>query len=75
MTNADFDFEETFPKTEHEVTVSGIKVDYKSTSVENTIKKEILAKFTYQSLDYYLEIVTEGEVEAKIEQFVNLLID
>lgn len=74
MTDADFDFEETFPKTEHEVTVSGIKVDYATKTELNSLERNIQAKFIYQSVDYYLEIVTEGEAEAKIEQYVNMLI-
>ena len=74
MTDADFDFEGFFSYLDKGVTVSEINVDYKIASVENADRKEILAKFTYESVDYYLELVTAGEVEAKIEQFVNLLI-
>ena len=74
MTDADFDFSSEFDEFDKEVTVSDINVDYKSTFVENTIKQEILAKFTYESVDYYLEIITEGDIETKIEQYVNMLI-
>ena len=75
MTDADFDFEDFFNDSIEEVTVSGIKVDYATKAELDSTRQNIQAKFTYQSVDYYLEIVTEGEVEAKIEQFVNLLID
>jgi hypothetical protein len=74
MTDADFDFEETFPKTEHEVTVSGINIDYATKAEVGTGKQEIQAKFTYESVDYYLELTTAGEAEAKIEQYVTMLI-
>ena len=74
MTDAEFDFEETFPKTEYEVTVSVIKVEYMTKAEVGTGKQEIQAKFTYESVDYYLELTTAGKAEAKIEQYVNMLI-
>ena len=40
----------------------------------NSAQKQVYAKFTYESIDYYLEITTTGEAEAKIEQYVNMLI-
>lgn len=75
MADADFDFEGFFSYLDKEVTVSDIKVNYMTRAELDSLERNIQAKFTYQSVDYYLEIVTEGEAEAKIEQFVNLLID
>lgn len=75
MTDADFDFAKFFNNLTGEITVSDIKVDYMTREELDSLERNIQAKFTYQSVDYYLEIVTEGEAEAKIEQFVNLLID
>lgn len=74
MTDAEFDFEEFFNDSNEEITISSINVDYITTSKENEIEKDIYAKFTYESVDYYLEITTEGEAETKIEQFVTMLI-
>lgn len=74
MTEADFDFERFFNDSIEEVTVSDIKVDYATKAEVGTGKQEIQAKFTYESVDYYLELTTAGEVEAKIEQYVNMLI-
>ena len=74
MTDAEFDFEEFFNDSNEEITISSINVDYITTSKENEIEKDIYAKFTYESVDYYLEITTEGEAETKIAQFVTMLI-
>lgn len=74
MTDADFDFEEFFNEADKEVIVSEIKVDYMTRAELDSARQNIQAKFTYESVDYYLEIVTAGEVETKIEQFVTMLI-
>ena len=74
MTDADFDFEEFFNEADKEVTVLEIKVDYMIIEEYNSAQKQVYAKFTYESIDYYLEITTTGEAEIKIEQYVNMLI-
>jgi hypothetical protein len=74
MTDANFDFEESFNEADKEVTVSEIKVDYMTKEEVGMGKQEIQAKFTYEAIDYYLELTTAGEVETKIEQYVTMLI-
>ena len=74
MMGADFDFERFFDDMNKEIIVSDIKVDYMTREELDSLERNIQSKFTYQSVDYYLEIVTEGEAEAKIEQYVNMLI-
>ena len=74
MTDADFDFERFFDGFVEEVMILNIPVSYKSKAEAGSVDQEIRIKFTYESVDYYLELVTEGEAEAKIEQFVTMLI-
>ena len=57
-----------------EVINLNISVTYKVKEEIDSPNKDIRAKFTYESVDYYLELTTAGEVEAKIEQYVNMLI-
>ena len=74
MTEADFDFEDFFEGFVEEVITLNISVTYKVKEEIDSPNKDIRAKFTYESVDYYLELTTAGEVEAKIEQYVNILI-
>ncbi len=74
MTDAEFDFEKSFDGFVEEVITLNISVTYKVKEEIDSPNKDIRAKFTYESVDYYLEIITAGEAEAKIEQFVTLLI-
>lgn len=74
MTDADFDFERFFDGFVEEVITLNISVTYKVKEEIDSPNKDIRAKFTYESVDYYLELTTAGEVEAKIEQYVNMLI-
>lgn len=74
MTDAEFDFEKFFDDVNKEIAVSNINVDYMIIEEYNSAQKQIYAKFTYESVDYYLELTTAGEAEKKIEQYVNMLI-
>lgn len=74
MTDAEFEFKDFFDEFNKEVAVSGVNVDYMIIEEYNSAQKQIYAKFSYESIDYYLEITTTGEAEAKIEQYVNMLI-
>lgn len=74
MTDADFDFERFFDGFVEEVMILNIPVSYKSKAEAGSVGQEIRVKFNYESVDYYLELTTAGEVEAKIEQYVNMLI-
>ena len=74
LTSADFDFEYSFEGITQSITVNNLAVSYRMEEEIADKNKEIKAKFTYESVNYYLEIVTAGETETKIEQYVNLLI-
>lgn len=73
--NAEFDFMLAFNSLNEEMVQSNITIAYKVISKETSSKKEIQAKFTYDSIDYYLDIQTSGEAVAKIEQYVNMLVN
>lgn len=74
MTDADFDFEKSFDYIDKETTISNIFVEYKTKIEAGTADKNIRAKFTYESAEYYLEIITAGDAETKIAEFVTMLI-
>lgn len=74
MTDADFDFEDSFGELNVQSTVSNILVDYRTKTEAGTADKNIRAKFTYESAEYYLEIITAGDAETKIAEFVTMLI-
>ena len=74
LTSANFDFEDTFKGLDNLLTLTDATINYQGQEEVGTGKKEIRAKFTYESVNYYLEIVTAGETETKIEQYVKLLI-
>ena len=74
LTSANFDFEDTFKGLDNLLILTDVTINYHGQEEVGTGKKEIRAKFTYESVNYYLEIITAGETETKIEQYVNLLI-
>ena len=74
LTEAEFNFEKSYEENNQIFTVNGISVNYKMTEEIGAGKKDIWAKFTYEDVEYYLELTTAGETEAKIEQFVTMLI-
>lgn len=74
ITGADFDFEKSFGELNEETTVLNVLVDYTIKTETGTAGKRIRSKFTYESAEYYLEIITAGDAETKIGQFVTMLI-
>lgn len=74
LTNAEYDFESLFAGAKYSISVSDILVSYKFKEETGTNKKEIQFKFSCENAEYYLILNTGGEVEAKIEQFVTMLI-
>ncbi len=72
--NATFDFYNGFSRLEKTTVVNTINVQYSSTTIMPTNKENVFAKFTYQSVDYYLEILTYNQAEESIATYVNMLI-
>ncbi len=73
--NLELDFFKSYIDFTHDTVVDGVSVSYKY-SDNGSGERQILAKFTYQKADYYLDIVTvtESDTVACINTYVGMLI-
>ena len=71
--NAVFDFYNKFLNTE-EIVINNMKVSYNVKHEIDSSEQHILAQFTYQNVDYYMEISTFGSVKESIDTYVSMLI-
>ena len=74
LKNSEFEFEKNFLRTEREVEVGEITVNYFYKAETTNEKINIFAKFDYEDVKYYLEIDTKNEAEAALEQYVTMLL-
>ncbi len=70
-----FDFFDAFSGLTNDIAVENISIQYTYRIKENNIENQILAKFNYQNINYYLDIVTEGEPQDCIETYVSMLVN
>ncbi len=73
LPNSEFEFEKNYNDIQNSVVYDNLTIIYgqKTSGVDNSI---VLAKFTYDNVRYYLEIQTTGQAEAKVLQYVQLLL-
>lgn len=75
--NAKFDFYGSFSALDQTVIIQNISVQYgisEVIDVSESNENTFLAKFTYEQIDYYLEITTEREVLEGLELYIDMLI-
>ena len=72
LQNAEFSFEKDYESMTANVVYNAISIQYeRKTDVSS--KALVLAKFSADNVKYYLEIQTAGEAEAKVLQYVAML--
>lgn len=71
-TDCKFDILQLYDKTNQNIYISDINVQYLIN--EEKGKEQILAKFTYESIPYYLEIQTD-DATGKLEKYINMLFE
>ena len=75
LANSEFEFEKGFEPCNKSLTVNQTGISYIYTSKDTADKINILAKFSYENVKYYLEIETKNiEVENVLEQYVTMLL-
>ncbi len=72
--NAEFDFYDTYKVLTDNIKISDIIVNYQIFENTANSNRNILAKFSYQKVDYYLEIVTEEDGVKQLEKYVTMLL-
>lgn len=72
--NAQFDFCDKFSEIEETMVVDNIMVSYQVIQNMGMTESQVFAKFTYQDVEYYMEILTECEAEESIGTYVSMLI-
>lgn len=72
MTDCKFDMLQLYDSVNQNIYISDIHIQY-LINEENGMK-QILAKFTYESIPYYLEIQTD-DATGKLEKYVNMLFE
>ncbi len=72
LPNTEFEFEEDYEKVAGTTLYNSITVQY-GTQINESDKTVVLAKFIDGGVRYYLEIQTAGEAEAKVLQYVEML--
>ena len=73
LPNSEFDFEKDYERINNTAIFENITITYgkEEVGVDNSV---VLAKFIYGDVRYYLEIQTTGQAEAKVLQYVQLLL-
>lgn len=75
LPNSEFEFEEVFARIDMEFHLEQTKINYSYTINSGNNKINILAKFFYENVKYYLEIETKNlDVENVLEQYVTMLL-
>ena len=75
LKNAAFDFEELFEELTYSIEFNEISILYQPTiNVENN-QQTIYAKMGYNEHMYYFSIISNGEPELVVKQYVELLLD
>ncbi len=72
--NAEFNFQERYKVMENSRVIKDLTVEYQMAERTETRDTQVLAKFTYQNTDYFLDIVTEGDGAQQLETYVNMLL-
>ena len=72
MSDAKFSMFNEFEGLTESCVVSDISIEYSIKQISR--KEQILAKFTYESIPYYLEIQTD-DATGKLEKYVNMLFE
>lgn len=72
MSDAKFSMFNEFEELNNSCSISDISIEYSVRQISQ--KEQILAKFTYESIPYYLEIQTD-DATGKLEKYVNMLFE
>lgn len=72
MSDCKFDMLQLYDKVDQNIYISDIHIQYLIN--EGKGKEQILAKFTYESIPYYLEIQTD-DATGKLEKYINMLFE
>lgn len=72
MFDAKFSMFNEFEELNNSCVVSDISIEYSVRQISR--KEQILAKFTYESIPYYLEIQTD-DATGKLEKYINMLFE
>lgn len=72
MSDAKFSMFNEFERLNNSCVISDISIEYSVRQVSR--KEQILAKFTYESIPYYLEIQTD-DATGKLEKYINMLFE
>ena len=72
MSDAKFSMFNEFKELNNSCVVSDISIEYSVRQISR--KEQILAKFTYESIPYYLEIQTD-DATGKLEKYINMLFE
>lgn len=75
LDNAEFEFMNSFTIAKTELFCDKLKVFYLVKDENAGFGKMIRARFMVDEVNYFLEIITDGEVETKILQYVNMLVN
>lgn len=72
MSDAKFSMFNEFEELAESCVISDISIEYSVRQISR--KEQILAKFTYESIPYYLEIQTD-DATGKLEKYINMLFE
>ncbi len=73
--NAEFNFYDDYKNLIEKCSVNGVSVQYEILENSDEFNRQVLAKFTYQKKDYFLDIVTELDGVQQLEVYVNMLLN
>ncbi len=74
LPNSEFEFEQYFVHTNMEFHLEQTKINYSYTINSANNRMNILAKFDYKNVKYYLEIETTKDAETALEEYVTMLL-
>lgn len=72
--NAQFEFYSKFASLDEAIIVGEVEVFYTSIIKIGMIKQQVLAQFTYQGIEYYMDILTANKAEECVRTYVSMLI-
>ncbi len=72
--NAEFNFYDSYQNLKDTYIINNITVQYQVWEKEMSGNRQVLAKFTYQENEYFLDITTYGDGVQQLELYMNMLL-
>ncbi len=72
--NVELNFDRSYKSLNDQHTVAEIDIKYQVYERLDSGDRQILAKFSYEKVDYYLDITTEQDAIQQLEAYVNMLL-